>query len=212
MKKYRLTGRTKKVDGVILHQIEALKEFATYSGKVIMPGTLGGWIEKGFNLSQYGHSWVDETSFVYGEAMVCDDAEVLNHSLVRDNAIVHHRAAITNAAKIYDRVDVGGDAVITGNIDIIGYAHISGDANVSDYSHYIVIGPIGYYKNILSAYITFYLTKNNEIAVKCDWFSGSIKDFVKEVKRKYNNIAYYTIMKQYLQAVKLAKKQIKMKE
>ena len=44
--KYKLTHRTKVVDGHTLHQIKALKSF-----DAVKKGDLGGWIEDYSNLS-----------------------------------------------------------------------------------------------------------------------------------------------------------------
>ena len=48
-KKYKLTKRTKLLDGHILHRIQALKNFGD-----VKKGDLGGWIEKEGNLSHNG--------------------------------------------------------------------------------------------------------------------------------------------------------------
>lgn len=53
MRKYEFTGKTRVIGEVILHQIKAVISF----GEVV-PGELGGWIEKEDNLSQAGDAWV----------------------------------------------------------------------------------------------------------------------------------------------------------
>lgn len=46
--KYEFTGETKRVNGVTLHRIRALKDFGE-----IRKGDIGGWIEAERNLSIY---------------------------------------------------------------------------------------------------------------------------------------------------------------
>lgn len=81
MKKYELTGETKKIEvhfeEVTLHRIRAIKDFGN-----VKAGDLGGWIEKEENLSQKGKAWV------YGNAMVCGNAEVYGNAEVTGNARV----------------------------------------------------------------------------------------------------------------------------
>ena len=70
MKKYILTEETKEVNGIILHRIEAVKDFGD-----VKTGDKGGWIEKE-NLSQEGNAWV------YGEACVTGSARVSGSACV----------------------------------------------------------------------------------------------------------------------------------
>ena len=52
-KRFELTDSTITIDGIILHQIKALKDFSD-----VEAGDLGGWVEKEDNLSQMGDAWV----------------------------------------------------------------------------------------------------------------------------------------------------------
>ena len=70
-KKYRLTDNTKIVNGVTLHQIQALRDIPTHGVKT---GDMGGWIEKEDNLEHEGDAWV------YGNARVGGDARVYKTS------------------------------------------------------------------------------------------------------------------------------------
>ena len=71
MKKYEFTGEVKVVFGITLHRIRAAVSFG-----VVVKGELGGWIEKGENLSQNGNAWVYGNAEVCGGAWVCGNAEV----------------------------------------------------------------------------------------------------------------------------------------
>ena len=63
-KKFRLTDITCVTNGVILHKIEALKDFDD-----VKTGDFGGYVEKEENLSQTGNCWV------YGNAKVGDNVK-----------------------------------------------------------------------------------------------------------------------------------------
>ena len=91
MKKYKLTEETKNFCGIILYQLEALKDFAD-----IKAGDKGGYIEKESNLSQYDDAWVYDNAWVYGDARVYDDA------LLYDNARVCGDARVCGNARVYD--------------------------------------------------------------------------------------------------------------
>ena len=79
--KYKLTKTTKKVAGIILFQIQALKDFGN-----VKKGDLGGWIEKEENLSQEDNAWVSGDAKVFGDAVVYGNALVFGNALVYGNA------------------------------------------------------------------------------------------------------------------------------
>ncbi len=98
MKKYELTGETRKVGGHTLHRIRAMRDFGN-----VLKGDLGGWIESESNLSQDGKCWVSGNAKVYGDAKVSGDAWVGGNAEVCGNA------------------EVGGDAHIATNADYAVY-------------------------------------------------------------------------------------------
>jgi len=69
--KYKFTGETKEYFGIILYQIEALKDFSNVS-----KGDKGGWIEKEENLSVEDNAWVSGDAQVFGDARVSGSAWV----------------------------------------------------------------------------------------------------------------------------------------
>jgi len=77
--KYKLTKKTKEHFGVILYQIEALKDFGNVS-----KGDKGGYIEKVENLA-----WVSGDAWVYGNAEVSGNAEVYGDAWVSGDAEVY---------------------------------------------------------------------------------------------------------------------------
>ena len=58
--KYKLTNKTRVINGITLHQIQALTNFSD-----VKAGDLGGWIEREENLSQEGNCWVYDDARVY---------------------------------------------------------------------------------------------------------------------------------------------------
>lgn len=66
MKKYQLTQESKRIGGIILHRIQALKSFGD-----VKEGDLGGWIEKEENLSHDGNARV------YGNAEIKSSDKIL---------------------------------------------------------------------------------------------------------------------------------------
>ena len=69
--KYELTQEIKSFNGLKLRRIKALKDF-----NGIKAGTLGGWIKKEQNLSQFGSAWVYDNAKVSGSAWVFGNAKV----------------------------------------------------------------------------------------------------------------------------------------
>lgn len=62
--KYEATGKTKEVNGRILHQIHAKITIG-----LITAGTIGGWIETEKNLSTSGNAWVSGNARAYRHAI-----------------------------------------------------------------------------------------------------------------------------------------------
>ena len=83
MKKYEFTGETKKFLGITMRRICAIKSFMG-----VKAGDIGGWIEKGSNLSHDGVAWVSGNAMVYGDAWVSGDAMVSGNARVSGNAWV----------------------------------------------------------------------------------------------------------------------------
>jgi hypothetical protein len=92
MKKYKLTEETKEYYGVILHRIEALRDFG-----YVKSGDRGGFIEKESNLSHAGDAWVFENASILG------------------NASVSGNALISGNTSIYGKARVSGDTFVSGD-------------------------------------------------------------------------------------------------
>jgi len=107
--------------GGVLYKIELLRDIPNI-GKI---GDLGGWIEKGSNLSQDGDAWV------YGDAQVYGDARVSGNAWVSGNAEVYGDARVSGNTWVYEDARVYGSARVSGDARVYGDAQVYGDARVS---------------------------------------------------------------------------------
>ena len=126
-KKYELTSETIEIDGTILHQIKALKDFSD-----VKAGDLGGWIEKEENLSQMGDTWVYSNAKVYGNAHICNNAKVFGNALVCGSAVVRDNAKVYGYAFVHDNALICINAVVLG--EVFGNAKVCGDARVHNHA------------------------------------------------------------------------------
>ena len=119
MLKYKMTNNTLMVNGRVLHQIVALKDFG-----MISKGELGGWIEDYNNLAQEGKAWVANNACVYAFARVSQNAFIGDSARVAGRALVTENALVSGNAYVYENAEVRDNAYVMGN------AHIYGDAGV----------------------------------------------------------------------------------
>ena len=180
MKKFELTTESITFLGRTLFRIKALISFGN-----VKAGELGGYIEKEGNLSHEGNAWVYGDAKVYGDAWVCGNAEVCGDARVSDNAWVYGNARVCGNAR------VSGDAWVYDNAKVYGDAWVYGDAKVYGDADIATISGFG------SEYrtTTFFRTKNDEIAVKCGCFYGTINEFREKVKKTHGDNRY---AKEYL--------------
>lgn len=121
--KYVLTDNIINVDGRILCQIRAVRDFGNVFG-----GDLGGYVESERNLSHRGNCWI------YRDAMVFDQARVLEDALVAGKAKVYENAEVRRKARVYENTEVYGKAIITDHAEVSGTSTISGSARVGGYA------------------------------------------------------------------------------
>ena len=182
-KKYKLTEETIKVNGSILHRIEALKDFSD-----VKKGDKGGYIEKEENLSQSGDCWVYHDAVVYGNAEVYDDAKVFEDARIYGNTKVYHNAAVCGdavvycdakvygTAMVYDNAIIYGYAKVYGKAEVFGNAEICGNAEIASNSDYIV------FKNWWSSGRYFTWTKSNNMW-KVGCFYGTSNELIEKAYR-----------------------------
>ena len=108
-----------------------------------------------------------------GDAWVCDNARVYGDAWVCDNAWV------CGDARVY------GDARVCGNAWVCDNARVCGNADIATIS--------GFGSEYRTT--TFFRTKNNEIAVKCGCFYGTLAEFREKVKETHGDNRY---AKEYL--------------
>lgn len=218
-KKYRLTEETKEYNGIILHRIQAARDF-----RDVKAGDLGGWIESEENLSHDGNcwvyknakayqnawicgdAWVGGNTFIYGNAKVCGNAKIYGNAQVYENSLIYDNAQVCEDASVYGHTKICENSYIGNNAKIYGYAEVYGNAQilenaqVKENTDFICICPIG----VKEDSITFYKTDTG-IYVTHDCFNGSIEVFKQEVKEIYGDDKY---AKQYELAMELAKNTI----
>lgn len=195
-KKYKLTDETIKIDGHILHRIQASKDFND-----VKKGDLGGFIEKEENLAHYGTCWIYDNACVYenaiihmnaniyadanifGQASIWSNAKVEGNAKIYGNAYVCGNAYITGHANIYGNSVISDNSIINGyaeiydNAEITGEAEIQGNAKVCKSTDYIV------FKNFWSSGRYFTWTRSNNLW-KVGCFLGTGKELI---KKAYSN-------------------------
>ena len=174
MKKFELTTESITFLGRTLFRIKALISFGN-----VKAGELGGYIEKEGNLSHEGDAWVYDNARVYGDARVCGNAWVY------DNAWVYGDARVCGNAWVYGDAWVDGDARVCDNARVCGNAWVYDNADIATIS--------GFGSEYRTT--TFFRTKNNEIAVKCGCFYGTLAEFREKVKETHGDNRY---AKEYL--------------
>lgn len=176
--KYIFTGKTKKIKGVTLKQIMAMKDFDD-----VKIGTIGGWIEEEENLSHEGNCWVYENAEVYGCARiyqhakirdyvnVFEDAEIFGSAEISGNANIKGSASISGFAKvfgscwIYDDVKIFGSAEISGQASMYNKAKAYGNAKI--FSNSIVFGEAEIFGNAQICKNAKIAKTNHYICLQC---------------------------------------------
>lgn len=146
----------------------------------------------------YGNAEVYDEAGISGEAAVFGNAKVFGSATVNGNAHISGDARISGDAEIYGDAVVSGNAHVYDKVKVNGNAHLRGDAYIGDEDDYCVFNNFG----SVNRSTTFYKTKYNEIYVKCGCFDGNLKEFKKQVKKRYNDNKF---AKEYLLMIKLVK-------
>lgn len=152
-KKYELTDVTITHNGVVLHQIRALRGFSYIRGEdkltfendrldsssfraYVKKGEIGGYIQSESNLSQEDFCWIFNDAKVYGgarvthNAQILNDAEVYGDAQIYGNAIVQHQAKVYGNTRVYDYADIEDNANVYGNSRIYGSSVIKDNAKI----------------------------------------------------------------------------------
>lgn len=120
-RKYRiLKNNTKTVNGIVVYQIQATKDFMD-----ITEGTLGGHVSNESNLSQEGSCWLHPGCTAMGNSKVLDSA-ILNGSVViQDYVRVTGHSYLSGNILLRDNV-TADSACLTGSFLADGMIHLRG--------------------------------------------------------------------------------------
>ena len=164
-KKYEIleSNSIQTEDGVKLYRIRALRNIG-----MVKKGQLGGFIEKEYNLSQDGESWVGGNAWVFMNAQVKDNATVSGDAIVFGRAKILNDAIVTDNAKVYDNTRVINNAAVYGNVKI------GGNSLIEDNNSYL-------YMSNGDRDITFSRMSDNSVYMVTEVFEGTIDEAEKEL-------------------------------
>lgn len=188
------TDMSKSFGNYTLYRVQSLRQIRPlsyttnpYEGLVIPAGTIGGWIQKQYNLSIQDECWVGEQAMVFG------NARVRQSSYVGGNACIYGAANIRGHSNIRDHAQIFGNAQI-GDYDDGFINHYSGIINPSDY---------GLGTGYQSTYGYGYLPLNNQFAyAKREWNDDYLvnapQGFIRSIYRRIRPISTVSFIKQYI--------------
>ena len=189
--KFVLTEETKVVEQpngveVVVHRIKCVNSFTDRFGHKINKGTLGGFVENEFNLSQTDNAWVADNAVVFGHVKVCNrgyvscnafvfadtdvyctinghicgDAHCFNTD-VFDSSSMQDYSWVWNSV-IYDRVCIGGNAKIE-----------DCELNSAHFDAYLYVGFYGEYEYDITLYKVGYenITLNTQYITEGEFFN-----------------------------------------
>lgn len=222
--KYILTDDTIEWKGRTLYRIQAVRDIQT-TYNPILKGTMGGFVESEYNLSQEGTCWISPYARVYDNATVVQDAvisgsaEIFNNSLITSRARVCDNAKIGGCARILDDAKVFGCATVAGHAYVRNQAIVSQNAKLIDDSvvghgmrikdnallrsidDALYIGPIGSRDD----FTTFYKTEDRDIWVCTGCFRGSLTEFEEAVRKEHAETTYES---EYLDLIPYVKRKL----
>lgn len=135
--KYELTDETMEYGGHTLYRIRALRDIHLITGNTLRAGSLGGWVEHDWNLSDKGECWIHNDAMVMGGACVAEDALILHNAIVKD-AVIQGKARIQGKSEISGYACVSGIAVVQDSTvadfaAVTGLARVLNDGDIRSY-------------------------------------------------------------------------------
>lgn len=91
----------------------------------VKESSIGGYIEKYENLSQFGKC------SLFGNAIISQNARVIENAKIGDYAYIHGNAVISGNAIIGSYTEIDDNTIVSGNPFIFSYAKINGNSSVS---------------------------------------------------------------------------------
>lgn len=127
-KKYELTLEAKKVLGVTVFRIRAVRDFSD-----VKKGQLGGWLESAANLDQYqGDCWVFNDGCALGDSRISENGQLFGNALLSGSATISENGWMFGGAVARDQVKIYGDAKVFGSAVMLDNSHASGNIFISD--------------------------------------------------------------------------------
>jgi carbonic anhydrase/acetyltransferase-like protein (isoleucine patch superfamily) len=93
---------------------------ALVSFSMVEEGTIGGYVESEFNLSQEGNCWIANDAEVFENAHISEDAFVGDNAKVFGSARVSGKAMILRDARVRGKATVSNHTVVSGNVEELG--------------------------------------------------------------------------------------------
>lgn len=220
MKKYEIVKEQSMIiNGHEVFRIRALVDFDE-----VEEGALGGYVENYENLSQDGKCWLYDNSVAYANSKVFDDARMYNRSIINDHAKLHGGAKLFDDCEVTGTADVYGDAYIFDHSKILGNAvitsgsvhdysvvsdaiiyeieaTIAGNARILSNTDYMYLKNLGYEQDIAS--LTIVRTSDNGVRINVDQWSGTLEEFVSELKDMYGDSDTMKEYDLFIQIIKL---------
>ncbi len=117
-----LENDSKPVGPITAYRIVAVRPIHLHNGKVIKPGTFGGYVQSEANLSQNGECWIMDSAVVIGKARVLDNAIVCDTAMLCQRAAALGNATVSGDSHMGDCSKATGWAVVhsqeLGGLDI----------------------------------------------------------------------------------------------
>ena len=191
MAKYELTNMSVECEGRVLYRIRAVSNFGQ-----IKRGTVGGFVESEYNLSQCGKCWIYDGASVYGNARITDNATVRDNAIVKDFAIVSGTSDISDDAvvlgnsrvkdnaTVMDRAIISGDAIISKDAFVGDVALIGGNAKIGKHAFirkrddYVLLEHVMPNNQLVTIYHGF----AGSLLVHAGKYRGTIEEFWKQIK------------------------------
>lgn len=176
-----------------LFRIKALKDF-----RDIKKGDLGGLIGTGFNLSQYGESWVYKGSIVDECVRVEDDSIIINSHL-NGEGLIKGKTIIDNCTTgCFSRISTKGSAIIKNcfilgelcvfKANIISNVTVNNDCSLVAFKDSIINGCIVDGAVTVSECVTVSPYSTKKIIMK----NGRIKN---DIEFSYDSIGFFSLKK-----------------
>ena len=140
----------------------------------------------------YGNSSISHKARVYRNAEVSDFANVTGHAFVDQNAKVFGTATVCEFASVRGYAKVYNDSYVCDSVDVAGHA------NITETDDYVFFGNVGSENGILTVFRT-----EDDAAVTRGCFSGSVNEFLTEVKETHGDNEHAQLYRALIEAARI---------